>query len=118
MKYDINENTHPYFLERIRWPGRIHAPIALVCAEKVPHMTHICKLNMFSMDGMHYCTKTIGSRVFAVMSCLLSCVYNNNDMSSSKGESHGGLRMCEEKCNQQYMSLEPIPDNLWDIVLK
>ena len=116
LEYDLHNDTHPYWLERIEWPekNQIHAPIPLLCSERKTHMSRNCKRNMFSIDGMHYCMGSIGNRIFAVTACLLACVYNEEE----HGDGQDDLRTCEAKCNQQYMSVEPIRDTMWNTKLK
>ena len=110
---DINNTTHPFWLDRILWPEKngIHGIMPLMCSERKEHLTYTCKRNMLSIDGMHYCMGSIGNRIFAVTACLLSCVYNEKEGDDKK------LRSCEEKCNEQYMSLEPINDSMWNTKL-
>ena len=61
--------------------------------------------NMFSEDGMHWCTDVIGPRLNAVVACLTKCslMYNYDE----NGE-NGNLVDCERKCNEKFMTLTAI----------
>lgn len=72
---------------------------ALFCSERVPRYDRHCAANSFSKDGKHYCMDYIGSRIGAGLACLLVCAHNDD---------WSDLRECENRCNDQYMSLKPL----------
>jgi hypothetical protein len=74
--------------------------IAQVCGKRVPDQTAKCEPNGFSMDGIHWCMESVGGRFVAAISCLLGCVYNQNNESSTT------IEACERSCNEQFMSLK------------
>lgn len=85
---DISDSTVPYWMERVtHYPKTlVPASVAHVCAERPkPSNRKRCPAqNMFSLDGMHYCMKTVGGRIFAAIGCLLGCSFNLDDGGSSQ----------------------------------
>ncbi len=59
-----------------------------------------CIKTRYSRDGMHWCMDEVGGRINAALACLLKCVDQENKSRD--------LRSCEKRCNDQYMSLNPI----------
>lgn len=55
----------------------------------------ICK------DGMHWCMESVGARYTASVACLLGCIYNGDARPG-----HDEAKDCEQKCNEQFMSLQ------------
>jgi len=80
---------------------RYNMRIAQVCAERVTSGSKSCKKNLLSLDGMHLCMKTISGRLFAGLSCIISCLFNKNT-------SRYDRRTCSKKCNEDFMSLKPL----------
>jgi hypothetical protein len=84
-----------------------------------------CPGNSNFVDGMHFCPQTLGGRVVAGIGCLLECADrdereaagggdggranspNPNEVPPQQGEIH--LRACERRCNDKFMSLDPVP---------
>merc|ERR1712050_338549 len=97
LGYDTSNKT--YVTERLgNFPRARHAAsIAQVCAERVPPNDVTCILNKVSLDGMHFCMKTYGARIFAAIACLLGCIYNQNFI-----EQHE-RNQCSSSCNDQFM---------------
>mmetsp|Transcript_46375 Transcript_46375/g.113078 ORF Transcript_46375/g.113078 Transcript_46375/m.113078 type:complete len:470 (-) Transcript_46375:139-1548(-) len=67
--------------------------VPLLCGELAGSNATSCVPNAFSLDGMHYCFSAIGGRMVAGISCLIGCL--NDDT-------------CEQRCNDQFMSLQPV----------
>jgi hypothetical protein len=80
---------------------RYNMRIAQVCAERVTSGSSSCRRNLLSLDGMHLCMKTLGGRLFAGLSCIISCLFNKNT-------SPKDMRTCSRKCNEDFMSLKPL----------
>jgi hypothetical protein len=53
---------------------------------------------------MHWYMGTIGGRLNAGASCLLACAYNNATVDGPTDN----IRQCENRCNLEFMSLEPV----------
>jgi hypothetical protein len=87
----------------------IKKSIAQVCSTRVQVGSKNCNGNSISIDGMHWCMETIGGRVFAGTSCLLACAFNNEmrDGSTIKA-STTTIRRCEQRCNDDFMSLKSV----------
>jgi hypothetical protein len=64
-----------------------------MCGDRVQPNTKSFTPNAFFKDGMHYCFNVIGGYTIAAISFLIEC----ED------------QICEKHCNNQYMSLLPIP---------
>jgi hypothetical protein len=83
--------------------------IAQVCSTRVPVESKNCNGNSISMDGMHWCMKTVGGRFFAGTSCLLACAFNNETRDGSTNTtSTTTIRQCEQRCNDEFMSLKSV----------
>ena len=82
--------------------------IAMSCAERVETRTRKCPQNNLFQDGMHFCMDRIGSRIHAVLACLLDCVYNTNDDDDEDHRAES-IQQCEKACNDKFMSLRPVP---------
>lgn len=103
---------------RVTLPRTQHtASIAQVCAEKVPHLSQDCPRNSFALDGIHWCSETMNGRMHAGMACLLGCLHNDKDVDEDSAQNTPDRRQsslvssrhCERTCNEQFMSLKPIP---------
>lgn len=109
--YDISSND--FFFERLKegktsWPQSI----PMVCANKPKdNLDSECKRNKISADGIHWCVETFGPRFTASISCLLGCVYNGRPPESSP-EGLASVRECEQECNNQFMSLKRVDEQL------
>jgi hypothetical protein len=80
--------------------------IAQVCSARVLIGTKKCVGNSITVEGTHWCMGTIGGRFFAGTSCLLACAYNDAPVDGSTATTN--MRHCEKRCNDQFMSLEPV----------
>mmetsp|Transcript_16012 Transcript_16012/g.34834 ORF Transcript_16012/g.34834 Transcript_16012/m.34834 type:complete len:465 (-) Transcript_16012:38-1432(-) len=91
--------TSDYLFERLQCCPRrgFQRAIAQVCAEKVAHNAKDCPRNMFSLDGMHWCSETLNGRLNGGLACLLGCLYNS--------QSAQNVGTCEKHCNNKFMSL-------------
>lgn len=78
-----------------KWPPS-HAQ---VCSSLPSNEAEDCPGVKISPDGMHWCVETFGARFTASIACLLGCVYN------VARPTHEGVKMCEQRCNDQFMSL-------------
>lgn len=106
-------------LERVskyQWPSSI----PMVCAER-PIGTNVtsCVQNKVSPDGIHWCTSTLGPRYSASIACLLGCVYNGEfgylfGVVDTFNIVNKTVRVCEDECNQRFMSLVPVDDKWID----
>ena len=105
-------NPTRYWMERLaQYPkSTLRASIAHVCAAPKPAAdAPTChKQNSFSIDGMHYCMTTIGGRFSAAVACLLKCVYDDTNYRGRTRDE------CATLCNQQFMSLNPIPKSMYN----
>jgi hypothetical protein len=82
--------------------------IAQVCSTRVPVGSKNCDGNSISEDGMHWCMETVGGRFFAGTSCLLACAFNDEKRDGSTNTtSPTTIRQCEQRCNDDFMSLKP-----------
>ena len=106
-----------YWMERLsQYPKHdLHASIPHVCAAPKPAMdAPSChKQNSFSLDGMHYCMTTVAGRLVAGVACLLKCFYDTN----YRNYRESSLHECASSCNQQFMSLHPIPKSVYSHVI-
>ena len=83
----------------------IHMPV--VCAEYTDEKSD-CQRNYISFDDMHWCVETIGARWSAGLACLLGCALNKcNDSKSLEY-----ISICEKECNEQFMALTPLHQQL------
>jgi hypothetical protein len=100
----MDTSSANYTLETLQATGNsaISQSIAQVCGKRVPDQTRKCEPNGFSRDGIHWCMESVGGRVVAAISCLLGCVYNQNNESSTT------IEACERLCNEQFMSLKSV----------
>jgi hypothetical protein len=94
--------------------------IAMVCSS-TPTEDGKCNRNTLFIDGMHICPETLASRFAAGVACILGCVYNrrqkirayeNDDRSSAWIFER--MRICERKCNEQFLSVMPVDDSWID----
>jgi hypothetical protein len=95
-------NSTSYLLERLAQGPRLlfTQHIAHVCSERVPRNRRRCRHNMLSIDGMHFCMESLGSRMFANSACLIQCAYNTSQF----------VRDCERGCNEKFFRLvDPVP---------
>lgn len=105
-----------FLLDRFEKRSRFNWPPSkpMVCATK-PNGTKIgsCEQNKISPDGTHWCTPVVGPRYSASIACLLGCVYNEGlsyvaGVESPNPNINMTIRICEEECNQRFMSLKPV----------
>jgi hypothetical protein len=90
--------------------------IGQVCGgAMVPNHTASCDRNMIFVDGLHFCPSTFAGRITGGIACLIECAeldrVNNHHHQHPHDDVRGPdsfLRQCERKCNDKYMSLEPI----------
>ena len=108
----MNTTGNPqYMLERLGTKEWKYPPsIAQICVKKnVAPGTPKCIRNMMSMDGMHWCMETLGGRIVGGISCLLQCSLLIDDMDASTDKSLERKRLilgnCQERCNDQFMSM-------------
>jgi hypothetical protein len=95
--------------------------IGQVCGSIVPNHTASCDRNMIFVDGLHFCPSTFAGRITAGLACLVECAEHdrtrhdhqqqdeNDEDKSNSLVRDPFLRRCERKCNDKYMSLDPIP---------
>mmetsp|Transcript_11798 Transcript_11798/g.19494 ORF Transcript_11798/g.19494 Transcript_11798/m.19494 type:complete len:491 (-) Transcript_11798:92-1564(-) len=108
-----------FLLDRFEQVSKFHFSHskAMVCAER-PSGTNeqSCEYNKISPDGMHWCSPTLGPRYSASVACLLGCVYNGElgylVERETSNITNKSVRVCEDECNQRFMSLVPV-DNEW-----
>jgi hypothetical protein len=96
-----------------------------------PETPNECTPNYFSRDGMHLCMEKIGGRLFAGLGCVLGCVYNNNDNTSNPASlpedcqqstmsksstmhDHENVLNCANACNDRYLSLTSVDNEVLD----
>ena len=108
----MDTSSANYTLESIqanKKSGNQQRSIAQVCAKRVPDQATTCEPSGFSKDGMHWCMDRLGGRLVAAISCLLGCVYNQNDKNAStKSSSKTVIEACERSCNDQFMTLTSV----------
>lgn len=122
----FNTSDPNFLLERLTGIKRKYPPsIAQSCSKKVSTLEKKCVLNSISRDGMHWCMRTLGGRISAGLSCLLGCYHNRVTSSTSTAVSvnyskapvdHVETQYCEDRCNDQFMSLLPVPDQYFSTV--
>ena len=78
--------------------------IAMCCSERVEPDAVDCVQNNLFNDGMHLCMNRIGHRIEAALACLIDCAYNDNSANKN-------ISRCEQACNDQFLSMQPILDN-------
>ena len=95
--------------------SRFKHVVAFACGEISLPVGKFCRPNMFSADRMHWCPETVHGRLTAGQACILGCIYNNrrdNDGDFQEMlEQRQKVRQCSERCNAQFMSLDPIRFN-------
>ena len=108
---DRFERVSKYF-----WPPSI----PMVCSKR-PNGTNVrsCVQNKISPDGGHWCTPTLGPRYSASIACLLGCVYNGEygyllGVVDTFNIVNKSVRVCEDECNQRFLSLVPVDDEWID----
>lgn len=111
MGYDIKNET--YWMDRATFPQQAHLSVPHACGspELNPDRQQ-CIRNFYSRDGMHFCMEGIGSRLIAGQACILACVFN--DTNGSRNKSRSEIQECTTRCNDQYMSIKPIEQNMFD----
>ena len=120
--HNIYELEGPFFLfDRLDKDSKDFPPtIAMVCSS-TPTEDGKCNRNNLFSDGMHICPETLASRFAAGVACILGCVYNrqqkirayeNDDRSSAWIFER--IRICERKCNDQFLSVMPVDDSWID----
>ena len=86
----------------------------MVCAQPpgVNEKSNACIRNRISSDGIHWCIETLGTRYSASIACLLGCVYNGDEKEKMEMKNDdAGLRQCERRCNEQFMSIKPVEES-------
>jgi hypothetical protein len=78
-----------------------------VCSRFPSNATVTCPGVKISPDGTHWCVETFGARFTASIACLLGCVYN-----VFTPPTHADVRECEQRCNDQFMSLSVIGEEI------
>lgn len=118
MGYDIANET--YWMDRVGFPvgstkPKASIPHACGSSELNPDRAQ-CIRNYYSKDGMHFCMEGIGGRIVAAKACLLACAFNNNNNIKETSDKNYGSEMqqCAARCNDQYMSLKPLENNMFD----
>jgi len=108
--WELKDNITSLLASDIAWFG--HA--AQVCTESPSvKVKNKCLLNYISNDGMHWCTETIGSRFIAGLACLLGCAFNScEEEGGSLTELMHPIGLCEEQCNNRFMTLHPVEHEL------
>ena len=84
-----------FLAERLAMPRYGHH-VAQVCGERVSINSTSCRYNMLLNDGLHFCTETLGPRLFANWACLLQCTERSSQ----------AIRNCERVCNEMYFTLD------------
>ena len=79
-----------------------------VCSSLPSNESQTCPGVKISPDGMHWCVETFGVRFTASIACLLGCVYN-----VARPPTNERVRKCEQRCNDQFMSLAVLGDNMF-----
>jgi len=87
-------------MERVPY-GTWPPSFAQVCANRTLMDDGNCPRNRLSPDGMHWCMESVGARYTASVACLLGCIYNGDARPG-----HDEAKDCEQKCNEQFMSLQ------------
>jgi hypothetical protein len=109
MKWNANlmgmdTSSANYTLESLKDSGKSRdRSIAQVCGKRVRDQSKKCEPNAFSLDGMHWCMERVGGRFVAATSCLLGCVYNQNNNANESSTT-----TCERSRNDQFMSLKSV----------
>jgi hypothetical protein len=101
----MDTSSANYTLESLKDRSNRGRSIAQVCVKRVPDQSTQCEFNAFSMDGLHWCMERLGGRFVAATSCLLGCIYNQNN---NANESSTTIKACEKSCNDQFMSLKSV----------
>ena len=109
-------NNAGYILKRLSSETYWLPPVCMVCANKTYPVVNEknqtvdeCLRNKISRDGLHWCVESLGPRYAASVACLLGCVYNGDNPSSTSHDANY-VRKCEQKCNDQFMSVQPVDD--------
>jgi len=87
-----------------KWPPSY----SQVCSSLPSNRTEACPGVKISSDGMHWCVETFGGRFTASIACLLGCVYN-----VARPPTDEEIRKCEQRCNDQFMSLNVVRDEMF-----
>jgi hypothetical protein len=109
----MNQTYANYTLERLGCK-RFSPSLAVACATLEHRSKCECVRNMISVDGIHWCLESLGGRVVAATACLLQCSlltvpdleFNSmGDNSSHRPMTKEIQRQCEQRCNDEFMSL-------------
>ena len=71
-----------------------------------------CERNILFKDGIHICPETLASRFAVGVSCVLGCVYNRRG--TKRAKLFERIRICESKCNAQFLSVMPVEESWID----
>eukprot|EP00571_Detonula_confervacea_P003101 CAMPEP_0172318500 /NCGR_PEP_ID=MMETSP1058-20130122/35066_1 /TAXON_ID=83371 /ORGANISM="Detonula confervacea, Strain CCMP 353" /LENGTH=569 /DNA_ID=CAMNT_0013033349 /DNA_START=6 /DNA_END=1711 /DNA_ORIENTATION=+ len=99
------EQTGDFLFDRLSISGKWPPSKAQVCVSRkfwVNDHGEQCHLNRISVDGSHWCVNSLGPRHSASIACLLGCVFNGENNKAMEE-----IRECEQKCNDQFMSIVP-----------
>jgi hypothetical protein len=109
-----SSNNSNYTLARLSG-SKFPPSIAMACSKAVAEGSKSCQRNMLTIDGMHWCMESIGGRVVAAIACLLQCSLlqvepkaaapSASTSSSEISPRPKQLSACEDRCNQQFMSM-------------
>lgn len=106
LGYDVSSNNGTYRVDALAKKASTNdfsSKIPQLYVARVPTGSRNCTGNAVSHDGTHICMETVGPRLDAVFSCLIQCTCDPDDAANS-----AFLKLCGKKCNDQFMSLEPV----------
>lgn len=104
-----NATSDHVFSQRVMFDAQAiySSPAALVCADPPTKQdksnTSTCHLNQLSVDGVHPCMENFAGRLFGGIACQHACLFNHHVC---------GVISCAQKCDRDYMSLQPIDTRL------
>jgi len=103
-----------YTLERLGC-HKFAPHVAMACGRLENRTECDCVRNMLSFDGLHWCMESLGGRITAATACLLQCsllegpdseIESTGDNSSSHRSMTKAIqRGCEQRCNDEFMSI-------------
>jgi len=112
---DVFDIEGPSFLLDRLQDGQAWSPsIPMVCSDTSSLGTErkICNRNYLFLDGMHICPESLASRYSVGLACLIGCVYNEREDTTTKEED--SIRECELECNEQFLSVMPVQESWVD----
>jgi hypothetical protein len=99
QRMGLDTSTMNYTLVQLAKESHFRRSIAQHCSILVtPNISTTCPRSFFSADGMHWCMKVLGGRIFGGLACLMACATSLD------------ARRCEAECNDKYMSLQPLDE--------